>query len=844
MLPGPPDQAETHMQQPETPMASEIRVPAGTTGSAAPTPHAAINVMGKISAKRGLFMGPPATAPVRQHPVLQHRISTVMNPHTPPCQRAILCIIPYARFITDINTIRPLTWNKVPRRSPLQHPSTTDSAHCAFDPLTTERRERAALKVRAIIKLVTWLLTGAAALAVATPVYAAVVDGTLDTSFGASGKVITNFGSGDDEIKAVAIQPNGKIVAAGFASNGTDDDFALARYNDNGTLDTTFNTTGTVLKNFSSGEDRAQAIVIQPDGKIVVAGYATYSGKKEFALARYNQDGTIDTTFGTSGIVHHHTTANRDDEFRAITLQLDGKIVAAGYSDTGTGTSYDFAVMRYDTDGTPDASFNGGNFVITDVKPGAQYEDYARGVVVQPDGNITVAGFSTDTVNGNKDYFAKARYISDGTPDSIFFTNVDNLGTTSDQLFALAVQPDGYSVVVGNHRNTSDKDFVVARYNNGGVRDTAFGTSGAVTKDFGHGDDSAYAMVLQPDGKIIAVGFNTTSTSTGDFALARYTSSGVLDTTFNSIGTQSLDFSGHDDEAYAAALQPDGEVVVAGYAGNGTDLDFALARYRAFSTSDVPLNPSTSIHFTDDNTATANSVSTSDMLTLAGLGSGVNVPLAVSGGDYTKNCISALVSNCTFTTGFAWATNGDQFNVRHTTGANFGDQVTTTLSFGGIMAANNYAVVLGTKTPYTYTSTVNQAPTISGTPSTSVIESTAYSFTPTASDPDIANGNSDTLTFGIANKPTWATFDTATGTLSGTPACIDVGDNPAIGISVTDAAGATASLPDFTLTVAASSTCQPPPPPGNTGGGGGVINPIWLAILASGLYRARRRKLR
>ena len=704
------------------------------------------------------------------------------------------------------------------------------------------------MKDRSLIRSVTWLLTWAAALAVATPVYATVVDGARDTSFGGNygtnGKVVTDFGNGDDEIMAVAIQSDGKIVAAGFASNGTDDDFALARYNSDGILDTTFNTTGKVTTNFSSGDDRAQAIVIQPDGMIVVAGYATYSGKKEFALARYTSTGILDASFGSGGIVHNHTSANIDDEFRAITLQLDGKIVAAGYTDTGTSTSYDFAVMRYDVNGTPDASFNGGNFAITDVKPGAQYQDFASGVVVQPDGNITVVGYSTDTLNANKDYFAKARYISNGTPDPTFYTNVDNLGTTSDQLFALAVQPDGYSVVAGNHRNTSDKDFVVARYNNGGLRDAAFGASGAVTKDFGHGDDSAYAMVLQPDGKILAVGFNSTTISSKDFALARYTSSGTLDTTFNSAGgaaagTQTLDFSTHDDEAHAAALQPDGKVVVAGFAGNGTDLDFALTRYLAFSTSDVPINPSTSIHFTNDNTATASSMSTSDMLTLAGLGSGVSVPLTVSGGDYTKNCISALVSNCTFTTAFAWATNGDQFNVRHTTGTNFGDKVTTTLKFGGIMAANNYAVVLGTMTSYPYKSTVNKAPTISGTPGTSVVESTAYSFTPTASDPD---GESDTLTFSIANKPTWASFDLTTGTLSGTPACIDVGDNPAIGISVSDAAGASAALPDFTLTVTASSTCQTPPPPGPTGGGGGLMSPLWLAILAGGLYGARRRR--
>ena len=151
---------------------------------------------------------------------------------------------------------------------------------------------------RSTFKSVTWALVWATALTIPTLCYATVVDGTLDTSFGASGEVTTDFNGGNDEIMAVAIQPDGKIVAAGYTSTAGLGDFALARYNSDGkTLDTNFDTDGKVTTDFTSnGDDRARAMVIQPDGKIVVAGFATVGSAKEFAVARYNTDGSLDTT--------------------------------------------------------------------------------------------------------------------------------------------------------------------------------------------------------------------------------------------------------------------------------------------------------------------------------------------------------------------------------------------------------------------------------------------------------------------------------------------------------------------------------------------------------------------
>lgn len=674
------------------------------------------------------------------------------------------------------------------------------------------------------------------------PVYA-VVDGALDTSFGNSGKVITDFGGNNDQITAVVIQTDGKIVAAGYTSAAGIGDFALARYNaDGNSLDTGFGTGGKVTTDFGANDDdRARAMIIQPDGKIVVAGYATINSIKEIAVARYDYTGVLDKSFGKNGIVLTYTTAHIDDEANAIALQLDGKIVVAGT--TNNGSDLDFVVVRYNSDGSPDNGFGSNGIVTTDIVPsstGPSSDDHANSVAVDINSNITVAGYSTvpEFPTGTTDNFSLARYKSNGLLDTSFVSSgktSDPIGSALDHINALAIQPNGQAVVAGNYHSsvTSDNDFIVARYTSGGARDPTFGTGtpkpGTVETDFGSGSDTAYAMVLQPDGKVLAVGYASINSGAGKvFALARYKSDGTPDTTFNSNGgngavpgTQILNFGHNDNEAHAAALQPDGKIVVAGYALNNASTpnkDFALTRYYAFSTSDVPVNP-TSAGFTDDKAAPINSPVTSDIITLGGLGSGVSVPVNVSGGEYVKLPGTPDAQ-------FGWAQNNDQFTVQHTSGLTHGDQVTTTLNVGGIVAANNYSVVLGTPTPYTFTSTVNQAPTISGTPATSVVQDTAYSFTPTASDPD----SGDTWAFSIANKPTWASFDPATGTLSGTPTSIDVGDNPAIRITVTDNWGASASLPDFTLSVTST-----PPPPAPSGGGGGPMNPLWLMVLAGGL---------
>ncbi|MCX6875946.1 MAG: hypothetical protein NTW21_19380 [Verrucomicrobia bacterium] len=218
----------------------------------------------------------------------------------------------------------------------------------------------------------------------------------LDLSFGGTGKVTTNFGGSYDQAYSVALQSDGKIVVAGYSSN----DFAVVRYNPNGSLDTTFNVSGKVLTDFGGDPNWGRSVAVQGDGKILLAG--TISGGS--AMARYNTNGTLDTSFNGTGKVI--TTISNG----VCALQRDGKIVLAGTTPNDSpGNSYDFAMVRYRADGSLDTTFSPTGYVTTDFTGGS---DSVAGVVMQNDGRIVVAGSSHKAAVGS---FAVARY---GSPDT------------------------------------------------------------------------------------------------------------------------------------------------------------------------------------------------------------------------------------------------------------------------------------------------------------------------------------------------------------------------------------------------------------------------------------------
>jgi uncharacterized delta-60 repeat protein len=456
-----------------------------------------------------------------------------------------------------------------------------------------------------------------------------VTNGALDATFGASGKTVIDFGHADSG-RAVAIQSDGKIVVAGSASNGVDNDFALARFTADGALDSAFSAGGQVVTDFATGDETASAVLIQSDGKILVSG-STNGG---IGLVRFTDSGALDTDFGTGGkstpvLPFPHVIANSmlvqtggrivvvgsagetfslnfflvglnhdgslDNTFgldfaytsaeaHAIALQSDGKIVLAGSSVSDYSQKTNFALARYNTDGSLDTSF-GAKGRLTIVF-GNETEE-ANAAAVQPDGKIVVAGDTGDDSTFSQ--LAMARYNADGSPDTSFGTNgLVKYGV--DEAFIvitdLLLQSDGKIILAGSASNDSGgNSFMLARYTTNGILDTTFGDNGITLTSFSNPTASIRSIALQPDGKIVAAGFTVDKTSNLlQLALARFTTNGALDTDF---GVSGLASNATIQSATAVSLQPDGKIVVAGTVYASPDSDFGLARYNTDGTLDT-----------------------------------------------------------------------------------------------------------------------------------------------------------------------------------------------------------------------------------------------------------------
>ena len=514
-------------------------------------------------------------------------------------------------------------------------------------------------------------------------------DGSTDFTFGEDGEVTTDFGS-DDHISSVALQPNGNIIAAGYTSTETTNfDFAVARYTSAGALDLSFNNDGKLTQDFYGWQDMISSAVVQADGKIVVSGTtfkpatcdrcAPEDGQSEFTLMRYNNDGSSDHSFDKDGktiidfsdgdasslalqadgkiivassnsdliLSRYNGNGSLDVSFgsagnistdfgfneypASVAIQPDGKIVLTallgGYTETD---SQDFALLRYNSNGTPDINFGVNGKVTTDFG----FNEFANSAAIQSDGKIVVAGGSYNEKINDED-FAFARYNSNGSLDNSFSGDGKKLGyylTGISELYSIATQSDGKILVAGSSYNSRDSyGFGVARYNSDGTLDGGFDKDGKVITNF---ETNAYAnaialqsdgkilvgggeklvrynsngaldytfdkdgkisagffirsIKLQKDGKIVIAGVATDDNFRASFALARYNSNGSLDAGFDGDGKLTTHFFGDDDQAFSVALQSDGKIVVAGQTYNrNTLIDFALARYNSNGSPDV-----------------------------------------------------------------------------------------------------------------------------------------------------------------------------------------------------------------------------------------------------------------
>jgi uncharacterized delta-60 repeat protein len=414
----------------------------------------------------------------------------------------------------------------------------------------------------------------------------ALSPGHLDPSFGKRGQVITGLGA-PSGARAVVIQRDGKIVAAGT-------DYTLVRYKRNGSLDPTFGSKGMVKTSFGAGPPAlAWALALQRDGKIVAAGTAESSEAAYFAVARYKSNGALDRSFGSNGKVETaFGNAGAAANAWAVAVQPDGKILVGGelfFQESGQDQNA-IALARYRSDGTLDASFGSGGKVTTPI--GSFPARGVKALALQQDGKIVVVGARK---NGSQTLFALVRYRWDGSLDLSFGSG--GLVTTAlgsvDGASDVLVQRNGRIVAVGDSGTLGQSAFALARYRPDGSLDPSFGSGGKVRTSFGSGNADPTAAALQADGKIVLVGWRYKYPN-WTFALARYRPDGRLDPGFGVGGKVTTSFRKlartpanrlHQDEAWAVAIQRDGKIVVAGEGAlvpagrQNYPYKFELARY-------------------------------------------------------------------------------------------------------------------------------------------------------------------------------------------------------------------------------------------------------------------------
>lgn len=416
----------------------------------------------------------------------------------------------------------------------------------------------------------------------------AALAGDMDLTFGSAGIALTDFG-GSDTAWAMVIQPDGRIVSAGQAVAGGNYDFALARHNADGTLDTSFGNGGRTSTHYAF-VDQAFDVALQPDGKIVSVGRTSFRDDLfigwKWLMTRHNSDGSLDTSFGNNGFVMT-AMADADDEAYAVAVQPDSKIVVGGYVEVPTGLS--FGLARYNTDGSLDSSFGSGGKVILPALGGLG-ADFLKDILIKPDGKILAGGSSR--LSWEDSDFLLVQFNTDGSVDPSFGINgaaMTDFNAPADYAYSIALQPDDKIVLAGRSAviGRPSERFAVARYNGDGSIDSNFGSNGRVITTFS-GEGYANSVAVASDGKIIVIG-NIFGPA---LAVARYTSEGLLDSSFGS-GGKMITVAPDPFHGWAMRLQTDDKIVIAGNTRYGGD--FALLRYESVSTPDALIGRTTTL---------------------------------------------------------------------------------------------------------------------------------------------------------------------------------------------------------------------------------------------------------
>ncbi len=422
-----------------------------------------------------------------------------------------------------------------------------------------------------------WAITAIAVCSFHTHTYA--TPATLDNSFSSDGKQRLVTGLGSSSGNAAANYPGNKIVVAGQCEvNAGDKDFCVWRFNENGSADNTFSGNGSQIFNVSGVVDKANAIAVQQDGRIVVAGICTLSGNNDFCVARLMPDGSLDNSFDNNGRLA--TNINGDDVAQAVSIRRDGGIVVAGSCKSGTNDS-DFCFARYLPNGALDVNFFGGDGFRTFDMFGQ--DDTLAALLVQTDNRAILAG-SCKPSSGANTQFCVARLFASGQGDSEFDSDgkraIDVLAGATQTLGGAALQPDGKIVLAGTCAAMSIRLFCAVRLNSDGSNDASFGNNGIAILLNYNNDAFVQSVSVQPDGKIVIAGYCDSGSNNYDFCWDRMNPDGSRDasvgaaTPVTAIGTSF-------DLVNAVITTAEGKIALIGTCRqNSTTLtDVCLARY-------------------------------------------------------------------------------------------------------------------------------------------------------------------------------------------------------------------------------------------------------------------------
>src|SRR3989338_3716307 len=426
--------------------------------------------------------------------------------------------------------------------------------------------------------------------------------GTLDTSFNVDGIVVHNNaagGDGSDYGNSITIDSNGKILVTGYSySSSGNDDMSIWRYNSDGTLDTTFNSNGSipgiVVHNSAAGGnggDSGNSITIDLNGKILVTGYSHNGNNYDMSIWRYNSNGTLDTTFGGGdGIVVHDGAAGGygGDYGSSIRTDSSGKILVTGYS-YSTNYTYDMVIWRYNTNGKLETSFSSDGIVVHDNAAGGNGSDYGNSITIDSNGKILVTGYSS---SGDYDDMVIWRYNTDGTLDTTFGGG-DGIvvhdgaagGDSDDKGGSITIDSSGKILVTGYSENGNDFDMVIWRYKTDGTFDTTFGSGGIVVHNSaagGNSDDKGGSITIDSSGKILVTGYSKNASPNADMSIWRYNTNGTLDTTFDGDGIVVHDSAAggnSSDGGYSITIDSNGNILVTGSSFNGNNDDMSIWRY-------------------------------------------------------------------------------------------------------------------------------------------------------------------------------------------------------------------------------------------------------------------------